>query len=1049
MDKTKITQTATRYVQKGQYDKAIAEYRRLVEKDPKDVRSLLKIGELQQKKGDNEAAAATLLEVGNSYASEGFFLKAVAVFKQVVKLAPERVDVMLRLADLYKQLGLMSDSMAQLQAAAAHYEKTGAMNESVEILRRLTALEPDNVAARLRLADALVRKDDRQEALKELRNTAGKLRGSSRLEDYLRVADKIVQLDPKDQALGRELAHAYLAKSDVRRALERLQVCFQQDPKNVETLELLARAFVGVGQRAKAASVYKELARVHAERGRGADEQACWRKVLEVAPDDPEARQALGTDARPEPAPVPRPPAPPRLERSDTIPAPRAEPSWPGAQRRPEPSRPGAQAARPEPSQPSAPFARPEASRPGVQAARPEPSHPHAAFARPEPSRSGAQPVRPEPSYSAARPEPSRGVQPSSRSGTPAPIAGDGGPASEQLARLLTETDVFMRYGLVDKARLHLQKIFAIDSECIPAHEKAAELLRDRDVEAQKASLATLARLCARNGTLERGRPWFEELRSLDPAHPEVQALAPIYSSAVPSQEISEDDLIDLPDLPDEVLAELPAQDEPLLMPLGTEEAVVLEVDIAPPPAAAPSFHPVNEEALFDLASGNAALDEVVDEPLLREPSVVPDAAARDEALHLLARDEASRGPAEETIDIELPEEIEPLGDGEEPTRAAPGAGGGVEPTALALIDEAEPPTVVAPRATGAAADEPTGLALIEDDDVLTAADETAELDFDAATSRHDAIGGGQEPPTPGWRSEEGLVPEPRAAAGEEDAALNPWRVDDQELSRIAAELDEAEFYLQQGMLDEAEEIYRSVERRVPGHAQATSRLAEIAERRGTAATPGPEPTIFDRAAISSAAGSAAPAAGEDLFDLGAALAEELAEVEGPLDAFQEQVEEPAAPAASPEEVDTHYNLAIAYKEMGLFPDAIAAFEKALSGCANDPRAIDCLTMIGICHGLQGQHRHAVRAFERGLAAPGLPSETAKALHYEVALAWEAAGEKDEALAAYERVAALDGGFRDVQAAITRLLAQGAVRRVPGAGAASASAGIASRAGKR
>ena len=252
MDKTKISQTAVKYTQRGQYDKAIAEYRKIVAKDPKDVRSLLKIGELLQKKGQNDEAASTLLEVANMYAQEGFFLKAVAVFKQVLKLTPDRVDVTLRLADLYKQLGLLSEAQAQLRSAVEHYEKAGDVRQSAEVLRRLVATEPENIAARLRLADALARQGESQPALEELRAIAAKLRGTSRIEDYLRVAERIVVLDPKDLALGRELAHAYLAKQDMRRALERLQHCFQQDPRDPETLELLARAFVGVGQRAKA-----------------------------------------------------------------------------------------------------------------------------------------------------------------------------------------------------------------------------------------------------------------------------------------------------------------------------------------------------------------------------------------------------------------------------------------------------------------------------------------------------------------------------------------------------------------------------------------------------------------------------------------------------------------------------------------------------------------------------------------------------------------------------------------------------------------------------
>src|SRR5690606_11400285 len=113
------------------------------------------------------------------------------------------------------------------------------------------------------------------------------------------------------------------------------------------------------------------------------------------------------------------------------------------------------------------------------------------------------------------------------------------------------------------------------------------------------------------------------------------------------------------------------------------------------------------------------------------------------------------------------------------------------------------------------------------------AADETREVDFDAVTAAREAplIGDESERSTPAWRSEEGLAPEPTPAPTQDP--VNPWRVGAGELDEMAGELDEAAFYLQQGLLDEAEEIYRSVERRVPGHAQAVGRLMEIASRRG------------------------------------------------------------------------------------------------------------------------------------------------------------------------------------------------------------------------
>ena len=87
---------ARKFVDKGQIDKAVKEYLRIVSEDPKDVRVWLKIGDLYAKKGAKQEATDTYLKVARFYHDQGFFLKAVAVYKQILKLDPRLVDVILK-----------------------------------------------------------------------------------------------------------------------------------------------------------------------------------------------------------------------------------------------------------------------------------------------------------------------------------------------------------------------------------------------------------------------------------------------------------------------------------------------------------------------------------------------------------------------------------------------------------------------------------------------------------------------------------------------------------------------------------------------------------------------------------------------------------------------------------------------------------------------------------------------------------------------------------------------------------------------------------------
>ena len=126
-----------------------------------------------------------------------------------------------------------------------------------------------------------------------------------------------------------------------------------------------------------------------------------------------------------------------------------------------------------------------------------------------------------------------------------------------------------------------------------------------------------------------------------------------------------------------------------------------------------------------------------------------------------------------------------------------------------------------------------------------------------------------------------------------------------------------------------------------------------------------------------------------------------------------------------PEDVDTHYDLGIAYKEMGLFPDAIGEFEQALVGASGKPRGIDCFVMVSACKQAQRDHVGAIETLRRGLALPQVTPDSAKSMQYDIAASHEALSQKGLALTYYRRVAAVDPRFRDVQGAIARLEADG------------------------
>ena len=135
LNRTKVLEAAQKYLGKAQYDKAIVEYKKLVEADPRDVRTWLKIGDLYTRKGSRSEACDTYGRVASHYADQGFFLKAVAVYKQILKLEPGRVEIVTgaNLPMLIKFANL--DKQVDLAEAAACVARQG--RESVQVASEL------------------------------------------------------------------------------------------------------------------------------------------------------------------------------------------------------------------------------------------------------------------------------------------------------------------------------------------------------------------------------------------------------------------------------------------------------------------------------------------------------------------------------------------------------------------------------------------------------------------------------------------------------------------------------------------------------------------------------------------------------------------------------------------------------------------------------------------------------------------------------------------------------------------------------------------------
>ncbi|TAM80576.1 MAG: tetratricopeptide repeat protein [Acidobacteria bacterium] len=163
-DKAKALQEAHKYVAQGKTGKAIKQYEWLVENDPGDLILLNVIGDLYAGENNVPEALKYFYRLADAYTRDGYRVKAIAIYKKIAKLDRGSADPLLRLAELNSAQGLAREAREYYKGALDFFERRGQQEPALEILRKLSRLDPKDHGLRLNLAQAAERAGKSREA---------------------------------------------------------------------------------------------------------------------------------------------------------------------------------------------------------------------------------------------------------------------------------------------------------------------------------------------------------------------------------------------------------------------------------------------------------------------------------------------------------------------------------------------------------------------------------------------------------------------------------------------------------------------------------------------------------------------------------------------------------------------------------------------------------------------------------------------------------------------------------------------------------------------
>jgi tetratricopeptide (TPR) repeat protein len=219
----------------------------------------------------------------------GKWAEAAAKYEQVLKESPDHLQSRFNLAVSYAKTGKIDEAIASYQKLLeqngtiyeAHVnlalllDEAGKSAEAGEEFEKSLALRPDDAQLELNIATFYLRTKQEEKAYPHLLKLAEK---SPTVDLYLALSDiehsrkneaksreyleKILQLDPKNTKVLRQLASFYYEEKNYQKAAPVLEQLTQVEPRNADALFLLGKSYEQLKAYPQAVSKMQEVLRI-------------------------------------------------------------------------------------------------------------------------------------------------------------------------------------------------------------------------------------------------------------------------------------------------------------------------------------------------------------------------------------------------------------------------------------------------------------------------------------------------------------------------------------------------------------------------------------------------------------------------------------------------------------------------------------------------------------------------------------------------------------------------------------------------------------------
>ncbi|MBY0495374.1 MAG: tetratricopeptide repeat protein [Cyanobacteria bacterium] len=251
-DREAALKAAEKALKLGKVDAAIAEYVKVVESQPRDWNSANALGDLYVRAKKIEKGVEQYTRIADHLAEEGFYGKALALFKKILKLKPDHEYSLLQSGDLAAKQGTLADAKQFFNQVAEKRKSRGDKKGAAEIAIRLGTLDPEDLDARMRAGKMAAEMGDTATALREFKDVAARLTKQGKESEALGALQAAFELDQSDESIRSKLFSAQLDSNPSSA---------RSFAKNPEELKQLASVLEKAGNTAAMLDVLEGIAR--------------------------------------------------------------------------------------------------------------------------------------------------------------------------------------------------------------------------------------------------------------------------------------------------------------------------------------------------------------------------------------------------------------------------------------------------------------------------------------------------------------------------------------------------------------------------------------------------------------------------------------------------------------------------------------------------------------------------------------------------------------------------------------------------------------------